>query len=528
MNNQDLAVIEKPDVFIGDDNVYHALSKITAFFPDKVALVDRGSELTYLQFKRKIDEFSLGLERNKIGVGKKVALIMTNSIEFCIAFYALAKLGAVVIPLSTKFKSEELLYPLVDSGAEVVIIEAQWWKNVKTILAETKVNTLIYTEHITNKKGIIYLSFDSLFESDINNNSQTCDENHILLNMYTSGTTGNPKGAILTHKNILNAAEIYKTSLGITYQDKTIISIPIFHITGLSALLVTFINAGGTIYLTPYFSAKETLKLIHKHKITFVHASPTIYILLLKESQKLQEFQSVRLCAAGSAKMPVEILKTLKQKCPKLDFRSVYGLTETSSPATIMDKDIWESKNYDSCGKPVPGLSIKIVNDNETPCKYMEIGEVYLKGSTVMKGYTKTKKSSNESFQDGWFKTGDLGFLDKEGYLYIVDRKKDMINHGGEKVYSIEVENVIYQHPLVEEVSVIGKNDKTYGEIVVAIIKTKKTEVSEAELLAFSRKKLAAYKVPSKIIFVNEMPHTESGKIDKKRTKEMLLEEIYG
>lgn len=508
-------------------NVYQTLRDSADEYPGKLALWEEGRELSFSGLLNRVDHLAASFRDIGIRKGDRVALLMTNSIDFCLAFYANAKLGAVSLPVSSKFKSSELQFPLSDSEAEVLICDAKWWPNVAPIINSLKIRTVIFTDEVqdTGKNGINKYRIGDLIRAGETLPKSESDAEPVdtVLVMYTSGTTGRPKGAIISHYNLLHAIISYKEIFDISEKDRTIISIPIFHITGLCALMALFIYAGGTSYLLPYFDAEKTLEIAREKRITFFHASPTIYILLLQASRDIQEFKSVRRCAAGSANMPEDILRQLHEKLPEMSFHAVYGLTETSSPATIMPVNVITSSKTKSCGIPIPGVRVRIMGDRGRECGPNEVGEVQLTGTVVIRQYFKNAYATQNSFEAGWFKTGDLGYMDEDGYLYIVDRKKDMINRGGEKIYSIEVENILYTHEDVVEAAVIGRPDAVYGEVVMAVVKLREdSPVREADLIEYCRGRLSSYKVPREISFVDELPHTESGKISKRMVREQI------
>lgn len=509
------------------NNIYETLISSAGKYGDKPALCEQKRSISFCEMLQKVNAFAASLKNIGVKKGDRVALLMTNSIHFCIAFYANAKLGAVSLPVSSKFKSSELQFPLLDSEAEVLICDSKWWGNVEPIINTLNIRTVIFTDKLmdTGKNGIYtYLISDLISDfCEADNFESEARPTDTAIIMYTSGTTGRPKGAVITHYNLLHAVISYREIFNITDKDSTIISIPIFHITGLCALLALFVYAGGTSYLLPYFDARKTLDIVAQYKVTFFHASPTIYILLLKESPDMQEFRSVRICAAGSANMPEDVLRALGEKLPELVFQTVYGLTESSSPATIMPMNVITSSKQKSCGIPIPGVDIRVVTSKGRACEPLEIGELQLKGAVVIQQYYKNTYANQSSFECGWFKTGDLACLDEDGYLYIVDRKKDMINRGGEKIYSIEVENTLYKHEDVVEAAVVGRPDAVYGEKVVAVIVLKDgAAANEAALINYCKSRLSSYKVPKEVVFVQKLPHTASGKISKRMVREQL------
>lgn len=507
-------------------NIYSSLENTTEKFFDKEALFEEGRSMTYGQFKKHVDSFSISLY-NQYGIrkGDRIALLMVNSIDFCIAFYAAAKIGAIVVPLSTKLKETELVHPLVNSGAKLLILNEKWWGNVKDIIHLTQINKVIVSGKVHDKT--IGQSLDDLTKLECTERySENVDLKDPIVLMYTSGTTGVPKGALLSHLNILHGVICYKEAFNLSEHDSTIIAVPIFHITGLAALMALFVYIGGTIVLHQYFNAQRVIEDIIARNITFFHASPTVFILLLEQSKKYGEIKGIRKFACGSANMPLGVLDKLKKWLPEMKFHTVYGLTETSSPATIMPDDVYEIGKRGSSGLPIPGIEMKVVDDEGNELPEDSIGELLIKGSTVMLRYW--NEQQNRQFRrNGWFYSGDLARIDKDGFVYIVDRKKDMINRGGEKIYSIEVENIIYNHPAVKEVAVFGVPDDLYGEVPKAAITLNEGfNLTKDEIQEYVAERLAKYKVPVYVEFVSEIPHTNNGKISKKMLKAFMEKKI--
>lgn len=501
-------------------NLYASLAITAKRFPDKVALSDPCGEVTYEQFLDRVDRLASALYSfYHVSKGDVCALLSVNSIDFCVAYYAIEKIGAVTMPLSTKLKAHELEFPLINSGAKLLILDENWLVNVEPILSETGLKALIFTGEGEDKPEGSRLRNLPCTEAMI---SEPGYEDGAIL-IYTSGTTGKPKGALLTHFNLLHGIECYKNILKVTEKDVTALSVPIFHITGLAAVLGLFVRVGGTIHLLPTFNARKTLEIIVEKGVTFLHASPTIFILLLENQNDFPVLPELKTIACGGANLPIEVIRKLHVWVPEIKVHTVYGLTETSSPATVFPDDPLDVGKLGSSGIPIPGLELRIkASESNVVNEPGKPGEIELRGSNVITEYFKPENGANIVFQDGWFATGDIGLVDAEGYVYVLDRKKDMINHGGEKVFCLEVENRIIEFPGVDECAVIGVPDPIFGEAVKAIIRLKKGCLcSEEELKQFLVKSLAKYKLPTSFVFVNEIPRTESGKINKRLLKEM-------
>lgn len=502
-------------------NLYASLMNSAARFPDKPALIEEESSISYKEFQHRVDRLASSLVKDfGIGKGDVCALLVVNSIDFCVAFYAIVKIGAVSMPLSTKLKSTELLHPLLNSEAKLLFLDEKWLPNVVEILPETQVKSLVFTGEGPDRTEGPRLR---RLSAELNAFQEPSLEDGAVL-IYTSGTTGKPKGALISHFNILHGIESYRWVLGLTSEDSTIISIPIFHITGLAALLGLFVYLGGSIYLLPFFDAEKTLQFIQKNQITFVHASPTIFILLIGQKGKFPTLPGLRKCACGSANLPIDVLRQLHDWLPAVKMRTVYGLTETSSPASIMPEDPIDLDKLGSSGLPIPGVEFRIVDPETGELLPPGVpGELEVRGSVVIDGYFKADALAKSAFRQGWFSTGDIARLDEQGFVFILDRKKDMINRGGEKVYSIEVENIINNFPDVLECAVIGVPDPVFGEAVKAfIVLRENSTATETDISNFIHDKLAKYKLPSTYELIDAIPKTENGKISKRLLKQRI------
>jgi long-chain acyl-CoA synthetase len=292
---------------------------------------------------------------------------------------------------------------------------------------------------------------------------------------------------------------------------------PLFHVTALNSQLIKIVHAGATGILMRAFKTEEILDTIEREQITEMTGVPAMYSMILQSpTLERRDLTSLRYCGYGGAPAPVEVIKTLKEKFPTWRLRIVYGLTEASSWVTMLPHE-QTTIRPDSTGLPVPVVRLKIVNDRGQEVSPGEVGEILIKGPNIFKGYWRKPEATAESLRDGWFYTGDLGRFDEEGYLYVVDRKKEMVIRGGENIYCIEVENVLYQHPKVAEAAVIGVPDPILGEVVKAVCVLKKGQkASELEIQEFCKKYLADYKVPKNVCFIDELPRNPAGKVIKK------------
>lgn len=505
-------------------NIYSSFRATAERHMEKVAVVDdEGRQYSYKKMMEMTDDFSSWLI-HEFGVTRRkhVALMLYNSIEFCTTFLSLNRIGAVVVPLPTKFKMEEVHALVEKSDVEFIICDEKFEDYFEKY--QQNLNICVVPDG-KEKYGLeTFTSTKDL--SAIEEIEEKATDVDLALMLFTSSTTSMSKGVTIRNYNIMHAVESYHKVLGITEEDKAIIPVPIYLVTGLVAVFGLMIHIGGTVCLNRFFDAKRVLEDINKYGITFFHASPTVFTLILKERKHYPELPMLRMFACGSCNMPPEKIKMLHEWLPKSEFRTIYGLTETTSPGTVFPTDASSSPYIGSSGIPIPGSAYKIVDEEGNEVKDGEQGEILVKGSNITENYYKSKRVALE---DEWLHTGDIGWFNTEGYLYIADRKKDMINRGGEKICSYDVENKLLEMNGVEDAAVVGIPDELYGEVPAALIKLKKgTVIEEAEIKAFLKSQMASYKVPQKILFTENIPLTENMKINKRKVRKMFSEQLEG
>lgn len=509
-------VITFPDLPL---SLAHALNNSANRFRDKTAIVDNWhNKYTYASLMEMVNKFASYLHWElHIQKGSHVALMLYNSIEFCVAFLALNKLGAITVPLPVKYQKQEVLSLAKKANVSFVICEEQfagWF--------EFDQGQSIPCIHPLNHEKAY--GFEYLFTKDFPqvDTAGTLEDSAFII--FTSGTTSKSKGVLLKNYNVMHAIVAYQRTLQIDCSDKTIIPIPIYLVTGMVALLGLFLFAGGTVYLHKYFDAKRVLQCAVDEKITFLHASPTVFSLLLSEKEQFPKIPTLRSFACGSSNMPPENIRRIKKWLPNVDFHTVYGLTETSSPATLLPNGAADSPYIGSSGVPVPGNQLKIVDKNGMEQDAGKVGEVLVSGSTVLEEYYQLQ--SEAITPDGWLHTGDLGYCNEHGYLFIVDRIKDMINRGGEKICSFDVENQLNCLNGILEAAVVGIPDKKYGEVPVAAVQSADPNWTQEKIQETLKTKLAKYQIPIRIQFFDKIPKTPNGKIDKKTLRQLFIDQM--
>lgn len=491
----------------------------------KTAIIFQEGKTSYQQLNQAVNKISHALLGRKVGRGDRVGILLGNCPQFVISYFAIAKTGGIVVPLNTMFKGEEIFFILRDSGISLLITSPPFLKIVEPYLPRLEeLNDIILVGG--ERPGAI--SFSDILEeespAEVASRPEGDDPVAIL---YTSGTTGHPKGAMLTHKNLLSNVSSCVKAIKVTSRDNFICLLPLFHSFSFTVCVLIPIFLGGKITLIKSLRPfPQVLRSIIRHRVTVFVGIPPIYRAMLlfplpRLYPLLRFINPLRLCISGASSLPVETLRNFEKRF-HIPLLEGYGLTEASPVVSI---NPLEDRRGGSIGIPLPEVEIKILDEKGEELPPGKVGELVVKGPNVMKGYYNRPQETKEAIKDGWLYTGDLAKKDEDGFLYIVDRKKDMIVVRGLNVYPREVEEVLYSHPKVAEAAVIGRGDVRKGEIPVAIISLKKGEkVTEKEIIQFLKEKLANYKVPHRIYFRESLPKTATGKILKKELKNLVIE----
>ncbi|WP_047153893.1 class I adenylate-forming enzyme family protein [Aneurinibacillus tyrosinisolvens] len=502
------------------------LARTAANYPDKEALVSAEERITYREFAARVERIAGNLYSiYGIRKGDRVAVLVGNRIEFALLIFACARIGAIAVILNTRLKEEELSYMLNHSRASLLLFDDGCLEKIEKLRDNMDISTVHHFFLIGNATSV--KGGCSLFEILLQPATapvEDINENDPLFIMYTSGTTGVPKGAIGSHLGVIHGAISYENALETNHSTKTLIAVPLFHVTGLVGQLLHMVQVGGTSVLMEKYKTDKYIRLLAEENITFLFNVPTIYVMVMSHPDFMKHtYHAVRTLAFGGAPMSMDTISDLKRVFPGAELHNAYGATETSSPTTIMPRHAPEDKLH-SVGMPVPVAEIKVVDENEQECTHGQVGQLLIKGPMVIEGYWDNEEANRRSFVDGFWRSGDIALIDKDGFVYIMDRMKDMINRGGEKVFSVEVENVLYNHPGILEAAVVGVPDKLYGETVKAFVVPKEgVLVEEEEVKRFARERIAEYKVPATIEFISELPRNPGGKIMKSRLKEVNI-----
>ncbi len=485
-------------------NLSALLERAAAGQPDGNALRLDDLVLTYTQLREAAGRMSTLLSAHGVQPGDRVGIMLPNVPAFPIAFYGALAAGAVVVPMNPLLKSREIAYYLADSGARVVLA----WHAAAGEAAKgaADAGTEAITAETADLAGL-------LTEHDPAPAPSSRDDTDDAVILYTSGTTGKPKGAQLTHANLVRNAEITAENLLKNGSGDVMMGcLPLFHVFGLTCGLNATVATAGTLTLLPRFDPAKALEIIKRDAVTIFEGVPTMYAAMLHlPGADPAMAETLRVCVSGGAALPVEVLRGFEEKFGCMILEG-YGLSETSPVASFNHPD--QVRKPGSIGTPVEGVQMRLIDDAGQTVPDGDIGEIAIKGHNVMKGYWAKPEATAEAITDGWFRTGDLARVDEDGYYYIVDRKKDMIIRGGYNVYPREIEEVLHEHPAVAEVAVIGIPHPGLGEEVGAAVALKPdATVTPDELRAFARDKLAAYKYPRRIWLVDALPKGPTGKI---------------
>lgn len=484
--------------------ILNVLKQHATSTPDTLAIAFEENEWTYSELYRNAQKIAGYLQQQGYQKGDIVAQFMLNSDLFMAVYYGVQLAGLTVMPVNTKLATPEVEYIFSHSEAKLLFFDEKIEQTIAT-------STHSFKEKINVAKIREILKADS---TDINSVSLAPDDTAVV--MYTSGTTGKPKGVQLSHRNVYETAEIWSESMKMTSMDRMYICTPLFHCAGSHVFAVPTMYRGGAVIIEEAFSPDRTLKNLVETKATIFFGVPAMYTILLNKPElQRYSFEHLRMFVYGAAPMPYELVKRLKDTFPKVNVQNCYGQTENSPAASsLIDQDAL--KKIGSVGRPLPRTEIKLVDALGEEVALGEVGEICVKGPQVMKGYLRNPEETSRTIQNGWLYSGDLGRFDEEGFLYIVDRKKDMIIRGGENIYPIEVEEVLYQVPQVLEAAVVGIPHEVYGEVPKAFVVVKgEQSLTIEEVITYCETQLAKYKVPMEVEFLTELPRNASGKVLK-------------
>lgn len=476
-----------------------------------IKFLDR--EQTYAQFDTNSNQVAQGLLNFGIKKDSRIAYLAKNTDYFFEILNGGLKSGSVTVGVNWRLTAEEVAYVLEDSKSELVFVSSDFFEiidNIKDKVSSLKNIIAIDGSHSNWLNYVQWRDSQKDLDPYIESN-----ENDDVVQLYTSGTTGNPKGVQLTNRNFSSATESTLQVVPITYESPCMVCMPVYHVAGTNFGIWGLLQGCKNIII-PEVDPGLILNLVEKERIELTMWVPAVILFLIQHPNASKtDFSSLKLVLYGASPIAEDTLLSAIDLM-NCDFYQVYGLTETTGAITLLspeDHSIERGK-LRSCGKPIPGVEIKIVDENKNEVPIGEVGEIITKSDLNMKGYWNNDKATSEAFNDSWFYSGDLGYLDDDGYLFIHDRLKDMIVSGGENIYPAEVENALMSNSLILDAAVVGIPDEKWGESTKAFVVLKKEgEINEEEIINYTKTKIASYKCPKSINFINELPRNPSGKV---------------
>jgi O-succinylbenzoic acid--CoA ligase len=495
----------------------HALARN----PQGTALVCDDTRLSYAALDTQVGRLAAGWQGLGLQAGDRIALLLSNRIEFVLCLLAATRLGAITVPLSIREQTPGLHYMLDHCGVMMLVHDADLHGVLPAADSLPALRWRVSFDGCADA-----LDFHSLLAAQPLQQAAPVQEEDTAVILYTSGTTGRPKGAMLSHLGIVHSCMHFQHGMGLGPKDCSIAAVPLSHVTGLVALITTMLHAAGKLVILPVFKAPLFLQLAEREQMSHSLMVPAMYKLcLMQPGFADMQLASWRIGAYGGAPMPVASIDELAATLPQLVLMNCYGATETTSPATMMPPGETAAHN-DTVGIPVVCAEMQVMDDDGQALPAGEMGEIWIKGPMVVSGYWANPEATAKEFVEGFWKSGDMGSIDAQGYVRILDRKKDMLNRGGYKIYCIEVENTLYQHPSVAECAIVGKPCPVLGERVHAFISVRDS-VTPEELTAFCATRLSREKVPETFTLSHTpLPRNANGKLMKREMREALLRSL--
>ncbi len=511
-------------------NTTELLTVTAAIVPDRTAIIFDGKHISFGEIQDRVNRLANALADLGVGPGDRIATMQVNCNEYIESYFAAAKLDAVFVPVNFRARAEELTFMLNDSGTKVLLLGQRYLDMLTSIRASVP-----GLQHAINLEGSKpgVLNYDELLaKASDEERFPTADEDDLTIIMFTAGTTGTPKGVMLSHNSFSSYILNNVDPVDLDAEEKNILSVPLHHIAGIQAVMAA-IYGGRTLVLERQFEEEEWMRLVQDEHVNRAMMVPTMLKRLMDHPKfKQYNLSSLQVITYGAAPMPLVVIKQAIKDFPNTRFINAFGQTETASTITMLppedhmiregDPDAEKKfKRLSSIGKPLPDVEVHIVDEfgKDTPVGVN--GEIVARGTRLMKGYWNREEATKEALRGGWLYTGDLGYFDPDGYIFLSGRAKDFIKRGGEMVAPEEVEQILYSHPGVDEAAIIGVPDVEWGERILAVIVRKPgASVTEQELIDHCRPKMAGFKRPEKVVFLSELPRNPMGKVLKRVLRE--------
>jgi acyl-CoA synthetase (AMP-forming)/AMP-acid ligase II len=496
-------------------NIGGFLAKRAALTPNREGLVLGDTRLTFKQMNQRANRLANAVGQLGIGPGDRVAMLSLNEPEFFDLYFGLGKIGAILVPLNHRLAGPEIQYILNDCQARVLVFGGDFEPVVESIREDIPCEHLVALKETPPPYAGSYK--DLTAGADEAEPEIRSGGDDTLTILYTSGTTGKPKGAELTHDGYFGTSVTLRATFG-EIGEVLLMPLPLFHI-GALAPVPMCVHFGMKMVFQRTFDPQNFLELLGREKITWFGSVPQI-LMFLRQIPDFEKYdwQSVKMALVYAAPVPVTLIK--EYAASGIEVRQLYGMTECTGPATVIDGEN-AIKKAGSCGPPFFHNEIRLVDLNGNPVGPNEMGEVLVAGANLMKGYWNNPEATAETLKDGWLHSGDMGRMDEDGFLYIMDRKKDMIISGGENIYPAEIEDLLLSHPKIADSAVIGMPDEKWGESVKAVVVAKEGEaLTEAELIEWCQGRIAKFKIPKQVVCTDQIARTPTGKILKRVLRE--------
>jgi acyl-CoA synthetase (AMP-forming)/AMP-acid ligase II len=513
------------------------LLNITAMIvPDRHAIVFDDRRMTFGELADRVSRLANGLADLGVGAGDRVAVMQVNCNEHIESYFATAKLDAIFVPINFRARSEELSFMLNDSGVKAIILGQRYQDMLRQVKPEL---TTLEHQITLEAPADDFVSYEDLIaNSSDEERFPAADGDDVTIVMFTAGTTGTPKGVMLSHNSFSSYILANVEPVDMEVAEKNILTVPLHHIAGVQAVMAA-IYGGRTLVLQRQFDEEGWMKLVQDEQVNRAMMVPTMLKRLMDQpSFGSYDLSSLRVITYGAAPMPLEVIKKAIVEFPDTRFINAFGQTETASTITMLPPDAHEIRegdpDYDqkmkrlgSIGKPLPDVEVRIVDEDGHDVALGENGEIVARGERLMKGYWNREEATRETLRGGWLYTGDLGYWDDEGFIFLSGRAKDFLKRGGEMIAPEEVEQIIMSHPAVDEAAIIGVPDIEWGERVRAIVVRKPgMELTMEEVVEHCRPRMAGFKRPEDVIFIEELPRNPMGKVLKRVLREEYPEPI--
>ena len=513
-------------------NTSEFLAISTAIVPDRTALVFEGRRTTYEELQSRVNRLAAALGSLGVGTGDRIGVIQVNTDAVVEAYFAAAKLDAVFVPLNFRARADEMSFMVQDSGPKVLLAGERYVGMVDDILSGGDIDCV---EHRIALEGATdgWHSYNDLIDqADDDELWPTADDEDLAALLFTSGTTSFPKGVMLTHNSFSSYVLSHVTPADPESDERNILTVPLYHIAGMQAM-ISAIYGGRTLIIQRQFDAKSWMELVEQESVDRAMMVPTMLKMLMDhEDFHEHDMDSLRVITYGAAPMPVEVVRRAIVEFPNAQFINAFGQTETAATITMLPPEDHvlkgppeeverKLKRLSSIGKPLDDVDVRIVDEDGVDSAIGEVGEIVARGERLMRGYWGQDSATAETIRDGWLYTGDLGYWDEDGYIFLAGRSKDFIKRGGEMISPEEVEKVLHSHPDIEEAAIIGIPDVDWGERVRAVVVSKPGhEVEEDDVIEYCRQRLASFKKPESVVVIAELPRSPMGKVLKRILKE--------